>query len=139
MTSGERSDLPYLSVIVPHYQDLAGLKLCLASIDAQTYPPERFEVVLADNNSPVGPVAVEQVVAGRATVVVVTEKGAGPARTASFRLELTYKSYTPAEMMAYLPGTERVDSHTIRYRAASIVDISRFLEFAMSYRSDLTP
>ena len=61
-----------------------------------------------------------------------------PAR-GPFRLELTYKNYTPAEMMAYLPGTDRVDSHTIRYRAASIVDISRFLEFAMSYRSDLTP
>ena len=56
-----------------------------------------------------------------------------------FRLELSYKSYTPAEMMSYLPGTDRVDSHTIRFRAASIVDISRFLEFAISYRADLTP
>ena len=56
-----------------------------------------------------------------------------------FQLELTYKSYTPAEMMSYLPGTERVDAHTIRFRAASIVDISRFVEFAISYRADLTP
>ena len=56
-----------------------------------------------------------------------------------FQLELSYKSYTPAEMMSYLPGTERVDAHTIRFRAASIVDISRFLEFAISYRADLTP
>jgi D-aminopeptidase len=37
------------------------------------------------------------------------------------------------------PGTERVDAHTIRFRAASIVDISRFIEFASSYRPDLTP
>ncbi|MBL0169960.1 MAG: M55 family metallopeptidase [Gemmatimonadaceae bacterium] len=59
--------------------------------------------------------------------------------TGPFRLELSYKSYTPAEMMSYLPGTDRVDSHTIRFRAASIVDISRFLEFAISYRADLTP
>ena len=42
-------------------------------------------------------------------------------------------------MMAYLPGTERVDSHTVRYRAPTIRDISRFIEFAISYRSDLTP
>ncbi len=56
-----------------------------------------------------------------------------------FQLELTYKSYTPAEMMSYLPGTERLDAHTIRFRAASIVDISRFIEFAISYRPDLTP
>jgi len=41
--------------------------------------------------------------------------------------------------MAYLPGTERVDAHTIRFRAATIVNISRFLEFAISYRADLTP
>ena len=59
--------------------------------------------------------------------------------TGPFRLELSYKSYTPAEMMSYLPGTERVDAHTIRFRAASIVDISRFLEFAIAYRADLTP
>jgi D-amino peptidase len=61
-----------------------------------------------------------------------------PAR-GPFQLELTYKSYTPAEMMSYLPGTERLDAHTIRFRAASIVDISRFIEFAISYRPDLTP
>ena len=56
-----------------------------------------------------------------------------------FRLDLTYKSYTPAEMMSYLPGTTRVDAHTIRFGARSIIDISRFLEFAISYRADLTP
>ena len=56
-----------------------------------------------------------------------------------FELELTYKNYTPAEMMSYLPGTERIDAHTIRFRAVSIVDISRFMEFAISYRADLTP
>lgn len=56
-----------------------------------------------------------------------------------FTLDLTYKSYTPAEMMAYLPGTERVDAHTIRYRAQTIRDVSRFISFATGYRSDLTP
>lgn len=61
-----------------------------------------------------------------------------PAR-GPWALELSYKSYTPAEMMAYMPGTERVDSHTVRFKAASIIDISRFIEFALSYRADLTP
>ncbi len=59
--------------------------------------------------------------------------------TGPFRLELSYKSYTPAEMMAYMPGVERVDSHTVRFSARSIIDISRFIEFATSYRADLTP
>ena len=74
----------------------------------------------------------------KAAVLRLKEFKATPAR-GPFQLELTYKSYTPAEMMSYLPGTERVDAHTIRFRAASIVDISRFVEFAISYRADLTP
>ena len=56
-----------------------------------------------------------------------------------YRLELAYKSYTPAEAMSYLPGIIRVDAHTIAFGGASIVDISRFLEFAITYRSDMTP
>jgi GT2 family glycosyltransferase len=71
---------PEVSVIIPHYQDLAGLEICLAALDRQTYPKDRFEIVIADNNSPVGLEAVNAVVAGRAKVVLVTEKGAGPAR-----------------------------------------------------------
>ena len=80
MLPTSRTDLPFVSVIIPHYQDLEGLKLCLASLDAQTYPRDRFEIVLADNNSPVGEAAVSRVVAGRAKLTIVTEKGAGPAR-----------------------------------------------------------
>jgi len=59
--------------------------------------------------------------------------------TGPYRLELTYKSYTPAEAMSYLPGITRVDAHTVAFRGVSIVDISRFLEFAITYRSDMTP
>lgn len=69
-----------VSVIVPHYQDLAGLKLCMAALKAQTFPRDRFEIVVADNNSPVGLDAVKDIVADLGKVVLVTEKGAGPAR-----------------------------------------------------------
>lgn len=71
---------PFVSVIVPHYQDLGGLALCLAALEMQTYPRDRFEIVVGDNNSPVGLEAVRAVVRDRAQVVLVTEKGAGPAR-----------------------------------------------------------
>lgn len=71
---------PHVSVIIPHYQDLGGLTLCLDALDAQTYPKDRFEIVIADNNSPCGLEAVEKVIAGRAKLVSVMEKGAGPAR-----------------------------------------------------------
>lgn len=74
----------------------------------------------------------------KAAMLRLSEFKPMPAR-GPFMLELSFKSYTPAEMMAYMPGVDRVDSHTIRFRAASIVDISRFLEFVTSYRADLTP
>jgi len=54
-------------------------------------------------------------------------------------LEISFKNYMPAELLAYLPGVERVDSHTIRYVGQSMSEISAFIEFATSYRVDLTP
>jgi D-amino peptidase len=54
-------------------------------------------------------------------------------------LDLVYKSYLPAEVMALLPGIERRDAHTVRYRAATLAEVSRFLVFATTYRSDLSP
>ncbi|WP_296596754.1 glycosyltransferase [Phenylobacterium sp.] len=70
---------PRVSVVVPHYRDLAGLDRCLSRLTSQTYA-EPFEIVVADNNSPEGEAAVAAVVNGRARLVVVKERGAGPAR-----------------------------------------------------------
>lgn len=71
---------PRVSIIVPHYQDLAGLDRCLAALCAQTYPAQDREIIVADNASPVGEAAVAQTIAGRARLIIVPEKGAGPAR-----------------------------------------------------------
>jgi len=56
-----------------------------------------------------------------------------------YTVDLTYKNYTAAEAMAFLPGIERRTAHTVRYRATSMTDVSRFLVFSQAYRSDLTP
>src|ERR1700749_2090049 len=69
-----------VSVIIPHYRDLAGLRLCLSALERQSYPREAIEIVVADNNSPEGEAEVARAIAGRARLVGVTEKGAGPAR-----------------------------------------------------------
>lgn len=74
------SSAPPISIVIPHYNDLVSLGRCLDAIDAQTVPRERYEVIVADNASPVGLDAVEALVAGRARVVLVTERGAGAAR-----------------------------------------------------------
>jgi GT2 family glycosyltransferase len=71
-----------VSVIIPHYQDLGGLELCLRALEAQTLAKDRFEIVVADNASPVGQGAVDAVVRGRAKLVLCADKGAGPNRNA---------------------------------------------------------
>jgi D-amino peptidase len=55
------------------------------------------------------------------------------------KLDITFKNYRPAAMLAWLPGVERIDSHTVRYTAATVPEISRFIEFATTYQVDLTP
>jgi glycosyltransferase involved in cell wall biosynthesis len=71
---------PQISIVVPHYNDPAGLSRCLDSLEAQTIGRSRFEIVIGDNNSPCGLEAVERAVAGRGRIVTIAEKGAGPAR-----------------------------------------------------------
>ena len=74
------SSAPSVSVIVPHYSDLERLDRCLASLRRQSWPADDFEIVVADNMSPQGEVAVAERIAGRARLVLAPEKGAGPAR-----------------------------------------------------------
>ena len=75
--------MPKVSVVIPHYQDLAGLELCLQSLERQTFPRGNFEIVVSDNASPVGEAAVAAVTRDRARLVVCSEKGAGPNRNAA--------------------------------------------------------
>ena len=74
------SDQPTVSVIIPHFNDLANLDVCLAALKAQTYPADRVQVIVADNASPIGLEAVQAVAGARAQVVLVEDRGAGPAR-----------------------------------------------------------
>ena len=69
-----------VSVIVPHYNDLANLSLCLGALQRQTFPLTRIEIIVADNGSPQGVDTIANTIAGRAKLVVVEERGAGAAR-----------------------------------------------------------
>jgi D-amino peptidase len=54
-------------------------------------------------------------------------------------LEVAFKNYMPSEVLSYLPNVDRVDSHTVRFVGADMVEISRFIEFLTTYRVDLSP
>jgi len=73
---------------------------------------------------------------------------AGLARRASIRpyvvrgplqLDVTFKNYTPAEIVAYLPGIERVDAHTVRFTGRDMTELSRFIQFLTTYNAAMTP
>lgn len=54
-------------------------------------------------------------------------------------LDLRFKNYRPAELLAYLPGIERTDAHAIRFHARDMLEVSRFLEFVTNYEPGLSP
>lgn len=80
MTSGPTRDWPIVSVIIPHYRDLHGLDRCLAALGRQSYPADRIEIVVADNDAAGDLLAVEARIGGRAHLLAVEQRGAGPAR-----------------------------------------------------------
>ena len=43
--------LPFISVVVPAYNEEKYLPRCLKALKKQTYPKERFEIIVSDNNS----------------------------------------------------------------------------------------
>ncbi|SFK77179.1 glycosyltransferase [Methylocapsa palsarum] len=72
-------DQAFISVIIPHYNDLEALSVCIAGLHAQTWPADRLEIIVADNNSACGIEAVVRAAPG-CRVVPAPVQGAGPAR-----------------------------------------------------------
>lgn len=54
-------------------------------------------------------------------------------------VDVSFKNYTVAELLAYLPGVERTDAHSIRFVAPDMVKASAFMQFVTHYRPDLAP
>ena len=52
---------PFVTVIIPVYNDAERLLLCLDALEKQTYPSDRYEVVVIDNSSdePVAPLVTD--------------------------------------------------------------------------------
>lgn len=55
------------------------------------------------------------------------------------KLEVSFKHYQPAQLLAYLSIVEQVDSHTIRFIGEDMVEISKFLQFILDYQVPLAP
>ena len=55
------------------------------------------------------------------------------------RLDVTFKNYRPAEMLTYLSNVQRTTSHGIRFTGRDIIEVSKFLEFIVTYEPGLSP
>jgi GT2 family glycosyltransferase len=75
---------PEASVLVPHFNQTRLLALCLDSLERQTFPRRRFEIIVADNGTPGG---VAGIAARHPNVrfLKAEERGAAAARNAAMR------------------------------------------------------
>jgi D-amino peptidase len=55
------------------------------------------------------------------------------------QLDVRFKSYRPSEVLSYLSIVERTDAHGIRFVGKDMIEVSKFLEFIMTYEPALEP
>ena len=70
---------------------------------------------------------------------VAYENLAHPVRFGKARHQVPDIPDRPVELLGYLPIVERLDSHTVRFVGKDMVEVSKFLEFMLSYEVSLQP
>lgn len=58
---------------------------------------------------------------------------------APIRLDVRFKNYRPSEMLSYLSIVERTDAHSIKFTGKDMIEVSKFLEFIVTYEPSLEP
>ena len=59
--------------------------------------------------------------------------------TAPIQVDVRFKNYRPSEVLSYLSIVERTDAHSIRFTGKDMVEVSKFLEFIVTYEPGLEP
>ena len=54
-------------------------------------------------------------------------------------VEVTFKSYMPAEVLSYLSNVERLNAHTVGFVLSDMLEVATFLQFISHYSISLTP
>ena len=58
---------------------------------------------------------------------------------APMTVDVSFKHYTQAELLAFLPGFTRTDSHSIRFRAKDMLEAADIMTFIGSYSNSVEP
>ncbi len=86
------------------------------------------------------PAAGQQLIRERVEAGMRKRRSIRPASPgAPVRVTLTFKSYTPGEILSYLPYFERRDAHTVAFTARDMVEAAKVLGFIGEYHAGLTP
>lgn len=121
----------------------SGDDVAMAELRAQIGPIETAEVKRAlgfHSAETLTPAASCELIAGKVKAGLARRAELKPLRLdGPLALEIGFKHYLQAEVAAYLPGTERVDSHTVRFRAKSPAEAVDILTFLDNWDQDLTP
>lgn len=105
------ADAPRITVVIPTRDRPDPLARCLDSVLACAYPPERFDVIVADN-APSGPHTRELVAAyGDVTYLLAERPGSAAARNLGAR-------HARGEMVAFVDDDALVDRHWLAELAA---------------------
>lgn len=73
---------PQASIIIPHFNQTKALIKCLESLEAQYFERDKYELIVADNNTPGGTNIVEMQFP-KVRFIVETKRGAAHARNAA--------------------------------------------------------
>jgi D-amino peptidase len=86
------------------------------------------------------PEAGQRLIRERATIALQHRADMKPYRVAQpIRLDVSMKNYRPVELLGYLPNVQRIDSHTVRFIAKDMIEVSKFIEFVTDYDPTLAP
>lgn len=76
--------LPFVSVVLPSYNSRSTIAECLSSLQQQSYPRDRYEIIVADNGSRDGTLDVVRKQFPAVRIVTAQQKGSAYARNAGF-------------------------------------------------------
>jgi D-amino peptidase len=86
------------------------------------------------------PEASYQLIREKVKKAIVRIKDFKPHKLAPpIQLDVRFKNYRPSEVLSYLSIVERTDAHSIRFTGKDIIEVSKFLEFIMTYEPALEP
>jgi len=105
-------DLPLVSVTIPTKNEEANLARCLASLKKQTYPQEKIEIIVVDNNS----IDKTKQVAKKYTDKIFTK---GPERSAQRNFGMIKKS--KGKYLIYLDADMSLGPKTIEKAVEKLV------------------